>query len=238
MQKLPAEILSTKIKKVDEITGIGGFVKGHIVELCGEESCGKTALALTIANNISKQRILFVDTEHTADTKFFSLLGIDVNKILLCQPDNIDVALGVIKKLVSKKLVDCVIVDTMSAIVSQYELEQELLSNFLQAGHYFGILKFMRSLAREIRRTGCIGILVDQVRAVFHRYKQTVVGYDAISVPINFFTSRRILMTLKRYIVRNSQKVGFVVNLKVLRNKFASPSKECQLTYYFTGKFC
>jgi recombination protein RecA len=70
MQKLPAEILSTKINKLDEITGIGGFPKGHIVELCGEESCGKTALALTIANNISKQHILFVDTEHTADTKF------------------------------------------------------------------------------------------------------------------------------------------------------------------------
>jgi len=241
MPKGPVEVVSTKIRKIDEITDIGGLPKGHILELCGDAFCGKTALAVTVANNISNKYILFVDTEHTADTKFFRLLGIDENKILLCQPNNVNVALGVIKKLVGKKLVDCVIVDTMTAIISQYELEQPLLSNFLQAGHYVAELKFMREFLRCIRAAGCIGILVDQIRAIFHPYlKDTIVGYDTISDTIKFFSSIRILLTRGRFIRDKENKVvkGFVVKLKVIKNKFAAPFRQCRLIYYLDKGFC
>lgn len=214
---------------IDDVLGVGGYPKGRIIEIYGPESSGKTTLALHAIAECQKMggRAAFVDAEHAIDPTYAKNLGVDIDELILSQPDSGEQALEIVDMLASSKAIDLIIVDSVAALVPQAELDGEMGDNSvgLQARL---MSKAMRKLAGILNKSDCAVIFINQLRekvGVMYGNPETTSGGRALK----FYASIRIDIRRVDAIKNGSDIVGNSCKIKVVKNKVASPFKQCEI---------
>ncbi len=207
--------------------GIGGYPRGRIIEIYGPESSGKTTLALHAIAETQKKggRAAFVDAEHSIDPIYARNLGVDINELILSQPDNGEQALEIVEKLASSGAFDIIVVDSVAALVPQAELEGEMTDQTvgLQARL---MSKAMRKIAGILNTHNCTVIFINQLRdkvGVIFGNPETTTGGKALK----FYASVRIDIRRSEAIGTGSDIKGNVVKVRIVKNKVAPPFKTC-----------
>ncbi len=214
---------------LDDALGIGGYPKGRIIEIYGPESSGKTTLALHAIAECQKQggRAAFIDAEHAIDPVYAKNLGVDVDELILSQPDNGEQALEIVEMLASSGAINLIIVDSVAALVPQAELDGEMGDNSvgLQARL---MSKAMRKLAGILNKKECAVIFINQLRekvGVMYGNPETTSGGRALK----FYASIRIDIRRTEALKSGADIVGNTVKVKVVKNKVSPPFKTCEL---------
>ena len=214
---------------IDDVLGVGGYPKGRIVEIFGPESSGKTTLAHHAIAECQKQggRAAFVDAEHAIDPVYAKNLGVDIDELILSQPDSGEQALEIVEMLAGSKAIDLIIVDSVAALVPQAELDGVMSDNSdgLQARL---MSKAMRKLAGILNKADCSVIFINQLRekvGVMYGNPETTSGGRALK----FYASIRIDIRRVDAIKSGSDIVGNTCRVKVVKNKVAAPFKQCEI---------
>ncbi len=219
------DVISTGSLTLDAALGIGGYPKGRIIEIYGPESSGKTTLTLHAIAEVQKQggRAAFIDAEHAIDPVYAKNLGVDVDELILSQPDSGEQGLAIAETLIKSNAIDLVVVDSVAALVPQNELDGEISDNSvgLQARM---MSKAMRRLSGLINKTSCSIIFINQLRekiGVMYGNPETTTGGRALK----FYSSVRIEIRRGEQIKNGSEVIGNKANIKVVKNKVAPPFK-------------
>ena len=214
---------------LDAALGVGGYPKGRIVEIYGPESSGKTTLALHAIAEAQKKggRAAFVDAEHSIDPLYARNLGVDIDELILSQPDSGEQALEIVQMLADSGAIDIIIVDSVAALVPQAELDGTMGDN--NVGLQARLMsKAMRKLASVLNNNDCTVIFINQIRekvGVIYGNPETTTGGGALK----FFASIRIDIRRSEAIKVGSEIVGNTVNVKIVKNKVSAPFKNCQI---------
>ena len=211
---------------LDAALGIGGVPKGRIIEIYGPESSGKTTLALHIIAEAQKQggEVAFVDAEHALDPVYAAALGVDIENMLIAQPDTGEQALEITDGLVRSGAVDVVVVDSVAALTPRAEIEGEMGDTFvgLQARL---MSQALRKLAGTISKTNCVVVFINQLRmkiGVMYGNPETTTGGNALK----FYASVRLDVRRVEAIKEGGNVVGNRTRVKVVKNKVAPPFRE------------
>ena len=214
---------------LDEALGVGGYPKGRIIEIFGPESSGKTTLALHAIAECQKKggRAAFIDAEHAIDPVYAKNLGVDINELILSQPDNGEQALEIVEMLADSGSISLIIVDSVAALVPQAELDGEMgdSSVGLQARL---MSKAMRKIAGILNKKECAVIFINQLRekvGVMYGNPETTSGGRALK----FYASIRIDIRRTEAIKQGSDIVGNTCRVKVVKNKVSPPFKQCEI---------
>ena len=224
--EMNVEAIPTGSLALDAALGIGGVPKGRIIEIYGPESSGKTTLALHILAEALKRggEVAFVDAEHALDPVYASALGVDIDNLLVSQPDTGEQALEITDALVRSGAVDAVVVDSVAALVPKQEIEGEMGDTFvgLQARL---MSQALRKLAGTINKTNCVVIFINQLRmkiGVMYGNPETTTGGNALK----FYASVRLDVRRIEAIKEGGNVIGNKTRVKVVKNKVAPPFKE------------
>ena len=224
--EMNVEAIPTGSLALDAALGIGGVPKGRIIEIYGPESSGKTTLALHILAEAQKRggEVAFVDAEHALDPVYASALGVDIDNLLVSQPDTGEQALEITDALVRSGAVDAVVVDSVAALVPKQEIEGEMGDTFvgLQARL---MSQALRKLAGTINKTNCVVIFINQLRmkiGVMYGNPETTTGGNALK----FYSSVRLDMRRIESIKEGNNVIGNKTRVKVVKNKVAPPFRE------------
>ena len=224
--EMNVEAIPTGSLALDAALGIGGVPKGRIIEIYGPESSGKTTLALHILAEAQKQggEVAFVDAEHALDPVYAEALGVDIDNLLVSQPDTGEQALEITDALVRSGAVDAVVVDSVAALVPKQEIEGEMGDTFvgLQARL---MSQALRKLAGTINKTNCVVIFINQLRmkiGVMYGNPETTTGGNALK----FYSSVRLDVRRVESIKEGGNVVGNKTRVKVVKNKVAPPFRE------------
>ena len=224
--EMNVEAIPTGSLALDAALGIGGVPKGRIIEIYGPESSGKTTLALHILAEAQKRggEVAFVDAEHALDPVYAAALGVDIDNLLVSQPDTGEQALEITDALVSSGAVDAVVVDSVAALVPKQEIEGEMGDTFvgLQARL---MSQALRKLAGTINKTNCVVIFINQLRmkiGVMYGNPETTTGGNALK----FYASVRLDVRRIEQIKEGGNVIGNKTRVKVVKNKVAPPFKE------------
>lgn len=220
------EAIPTGSLALDAAMGIGGVPKGRIIEIYGPESSGKTTLALHILAEAQKMggEVAFVDAEHALDPVYAEALGVDIDNMLVSQPDTGEQALEITDALVRSGAVDAVVVDSVAALTPRAEIEGEMGDTFvgLQARL---MSQALRKLAGTISKTNCVVIFINQLRmkiGVMYGNPETTTGGNALK----FYSSVRLDVRRVESIKEGGNVIGSKTRVKVVKNKVAPPFKE------------
>ena len=212
---------------LNQALGIGGYPRGRIIEIYGPESSGKTTLALHAIAETQKKggRAAFVDAEHSIDPIYARNLGVNIDDLILSQPDCGEQALEIVEKLANSGAFDLIVVDSVAALVPQAELEGEMIDSTvgLQARL---MSKAMRKLAGILNTHNCTVIFINQLRdkvGVMYGNPETTTGGKALK----FYASLRIDIRRAEAIGSGSNISGNTVKIKIVKNKVAPPFKQC-----------
>lgn len=214
---------------LDEALGVGGYPKGRVIEIYGPESSGKTTLALHAIAECQKQggRAAFIDAEHAIDPTYAKALGVDIDELILSQPDSGEQALEIAEMLAESKAIDLLIVDSVAALVPQAELDGEMGDN--SVGMQARLMsKAMRKLAGILNKNGCTIIFINQLRekvGVLYGNPETTSGGRALK----FYASIRLDIRRTEAIKTGSDVTGNTCRVKVVKNKVAPPFKQCEI---------
>lgn len=223
------EAVSTGSVGLDVATGIGGLPKGRIVEIYGPESSGKTTLALSAIAQAQKAGgdAAFIDAEHALDPLYASNLGVDVDSLLVSQPDNGEQALEIAEALIRSGALDVIVIDSVAALVPKAEIEGEM-GDALVGVHARLMSKALRKLAGAIAKSNTILIFINQLRekvGVIYGNPEVTTGGRALK----FFSSVRIEVRRVESIKgQGGEIIGNRTRCKVVKNKVAPPFKECE----------
>jgi len=211
---------------LDAALGIGGVPKGRIIEIYGPESSGKTTLALHILAQAQKMggEVAFVDAEHALDPVYAEALGVDIDNMLVSQPDTGEQALEITDALVRSGAVDAIVVDSVAALVPKQEIEGEMGDTFvgLQARL---MSQALRKLAGTISKTNCVVVFINQLRmkiGVMYGNPETTTGGNALK----FYSSVRLDVRRVESIKEGGNVIGNKTRVKVVKNKVAPPFRE------------
>ena len=214
---------------LDEALGVGGYPKGRIIEIFGPESSGKTTLALHAIAECQKHggRAAFIDAEHAIDPVYAKNLGVDINELILSQPDNGEQALEIVEMLANSGSISLIIVDSVAALVPQAELDGEMgdSSVGLQARL---MSKAMRKIAGILNKKECAVIFINQLRekvGVMYGNPETTSGGRALK----FYASIRIDIRRTEAIKQGSDIIGNTCRVKIVKNKVSPPFKQCEI---------
>lgn len=214
---------------IDAALGVGGYPKGRIVEIYGPESSGKTTLALHAIAEVQKRggRAAFIDAENAIDPRYAKALGVNIEELVLSQPDSGEQALEITEMLIKSGAIDLVVIDSVAALVPQAELDGEMsdASVGLQARL---MSKAMRKLAGVMNRSECTAIFINQLRekiGVMFGNPETTAGGKALK----FYASIRIDIRRGEAIKNGTEVIGNKVTVKVVKNKVAPPFKIAQV---------
>ena len=228
-QAVDVDVIPSGSLLLDDALGVGGYPKGRIIEIYGPESSGKTTLALHAIAECQKQggRAAFVDAEHAIDPVYAKNLGVDIDELLLSQPDNGEQALEIVEMLASSGAIRLIIVDSVAALVPQAELDGEMgdSSVGLQARL---MSKAMRKLAGVLNKQDCAVIFINQLRekvGVMYGNPETTSGGRALK----FYASIRIDIRRTEALKTGSDIIGNTVKVKIVKNKVSPPFKTCEL---------
>ncbi len=229
---LDVEAVSTGSLGLDMATGIGGLPRGRIIEIYGPESSGKTTLALHAVAEVQKQggTAAFVDAEHALDPLYAKNLGVDVDSLLVSQPDDGEQGLAIAEALARSGAVEIIIVDSVAALVPRSEIEGEMGDSHV-GQHARLMSQALRKLAGIIAKTNCIIIFINQLRekiGVMYGNPETTTGGRALK----FYASMRIdvrrIEQIKVAGAGGQTFVGSRTRAKIVKNKVAPPFKEAE----------
>lgn len=214
---------------LDKALGIGGYPKGRIIEIYGPESSGKTTLTLHAIAQAQKQggKAAFIDAEHAIDPVYAKNLGVDIDELILSQPDSGEQALEITEMLVRSGVIDLIVIDSVAALVPQVELDGEMgdAAVGLQARL---MSKALRKLSGVMNKTNCTVIFINQLRekiGVMYGNPETTTGGRALK----FYSSVRVEIRRSEQIKQNGEIIGNKANIKVVKNKVAPPFKTTQV---------
>lgn len=223
------DAISSGSIKIDEALGIGGYPKGRIIEIYGPESSGKTTLALHAIAEIQKKggRAAFIDAENAIDPIYAQKLGVNIDELILSQPDSGEQALDITEMLVKSGAIDLVVVDSVAALVPQAELDGEMGDS--QVGLQARLMsKAMRKLSGVMNKSECTAIFINQLRekvGVVYGNPETTPGGRALK----FYSSVRLDIRRSEAIKNGSDIIGNKVNVKIVKNKVAPPFKTASI---------
>jgi len=222
------EAVPTGSLSLDLALGVGGVPKGRIVEIYGPESSGKTTLALHILASAQKAggEVAFIDVEHALEPAYARALGVNIDELLISQPDTGEQALDITEALVRSGAVDVVVVDSVAALVPRSELEGEMGES--SVGVVARLMsQALRKLAGTISKTNCIVVFINQLRekiGVMYGNPETTPGGRALK----YFSSVRIDVRRVETLKVNGEMVGNRTRAKIVKNKVAPPFKEAE----------
>ena len=212
---------------LDIATGIGGIPRGRITEIFGHESSGKTTLTLHLIAETQKHggKAVFIDAEHAFDPKYAKVIGVNLDDLIISQPDYGEQALEIAETLIRSGVIDVVVIDSVAALVPKSELEGDIEDSNIGL-HARLMSKAMRVLKGAVNKSNTALVLINQVRekvGVMFGNPETTTGGRAIK----FFADMR--MEVKKKDIKDSgEKVGSRVKVKIVKNKLAPPFKEAE----------
>ena len=225
---LNVEAIPTGSLSLDIALGIGGVPRGRIVEIYGPESSGKTTVALHIVAEAQKMggEAVFIDVEHALDPVYAQALGVDIDSLLVSQPDTGEQALEICEALVRSGAIDVVVVDSVAAMTTKAEIEGEMGDSFvgLQARL---MSQALRKLTGAISKSNAVCIFINQLRekiGVMYGNPETTPGGRALK----FYSSVRLDVRKKDPIKEGGEIIGNLTRVKVVKNKFAPPFREAE----------
>jgi recombination protein RecA len=219
-------VVSTGSLGLDIALGVGGLPRGRVVEIYGPESSGKTTLTLQVVAEMQKLggTAAFIDAEHALDIQYAGKLGVNVNDLLVSQPDTGEQALEIADALVRSGSIDMIVIDSVAALVPKAEIEGEMGDSLpgLQARL---MSQALRKLTGTIKRTNCLVIFINQIRmkiGVMFGNPETTTGGNALK----FYASVRLDIRRIGSIKKNDEVIGNETRVKVVKNKVAPPFRE------------
>jgi recombination protein RecA len=222
------QVVSTGSLGLDIALGIGGLPRGRVVEIYGPESSGKTTLTLQVIAEVQKLggTAAFIDAEHALDPQYAAKLGVNVGDLLISQPDTGEQALEIADMLVRSSGVDCVVIDSVAALVPKAEIEGEMGDQLpgLQARL---MSQALRKLTANIKRTNTLVIFINQIRmkiGVMFGNPETTTGGNALK----FYASVRLDIRRTGSIKKGEEVIGSETRVKVVKNKVAPPFKQAE----------
>ena len=222
------EAISTGSLSLDIALGIGGVPRGRIVEIYGPESSGKTTLALHILASAQKNggEVAFIDVEHALEPAYAGALGVDIDNLLISQPDTGEQALEITEALVRSGAVDVIVVDSVAALLPRSELEGDIGDS--SVGVIARLMsQALRKLAGTISKTNCIVVFINQLRekiGVIYGSSETTPGGRALK----YFSSVRLDVRRIETLKSGGEMIGNRTRVKVIKNKVAPPFKEAE----------
>ena len=223
------EVIPTGSISLDKALGVGGYPKGRIIEIYGPESSGKTTFALHAIANAQKNGgyAAFIDAEHALDPIYAKALGVDVENLILSQPDSGEQALEITEALIKSGSIDVIVIDSVAALVPEAELNGDMGDSHVGL-HARLMSQAMRKLAGVINKTNCVAIFINQIRekvGVMFGNPETTTGGRALK----FYASVRLEIRRGEAIKDGATILGNRTNIKVVKNKVAPPFKTAEV---------
>lgn len=223
------EVISSGSISLDKALGVGGYPKGRIIEIYGPESSGKTTFALHAIANAQKNGgfAAFIDAEHALDPTYAHALGVDIENLVLSQPDNGEQALEIAEALIKSGSIDVLVVDSVAALVPEAELNGDMGDSHVGL-HARLMSQAMRKLSGIISKTKCVAIFINQIRekvGVMFGNPETTTGGRALK----FYSSVRLEIRRGEQIKDGTSVIGNRTTIKVVKNKVAPPFRTCEV---------
>ncbi|MDO9231567.1 MAG: recombinase RecA [bacterium] len=228
VKRVDVASIPTGAISLDIALGIGGIPRGRVVEIYGPESSGKTTLTLHIIANAQKAGgvAAFIDAEHALDPEYAKRIGVNINDLLISQPDNGEQALDIVETLVSSGEISIIVVDSVAALVPKAEIEGDMGDSHM--GRQARLMsQALRKLTAIIARSNCTVIFINQIRmkiGVVFGNPETTTGGNALK----FYASVRIEVRRSAQIKKGEDIVGNRTKVKIVKNKVAPPFKTCE----------
>ena len=225
---VPVAVISSGCLSVDAALGVGGFPRGRVVEIYGPESSGKTTLALQVIAQAQKLGgvAAFIDAEHALDPGYARKLGVDVDNLLVSQPDTGEQALEITAALIQSGAIDIAVIDSVAALVPKAELDGDMGDNHVGL-HARLMSQALRKLTGMVARTNTCMVFINQIRekiGVMFGSPETTTGGRALK----FYSSVRVDIRRIAAIKDGENVVGNRTRVKIVKNKVASPFKEAE----------
>lgn len=226
--KIDVESIPTGSLTLDLALGVGGVPRGRIIELYGPESSGKTTVALHIVAEAQKRGgvAAFIDVEHALDPKYAKALGVDIDNLLVSQPDSGEQAMEISEQLVRSGAIDVLVVDSVAAMTTKAEIDGDMGDNHV--GQLARLMsQAMRKLTSVVSKTGCVAIFINQIRekiGVMYGNPETTPGGRALK----FYATVRMDVRKGEVIKDGTVPIGNKMRVKIVKNKVAPPFRECE----------
>jgi len=227
-RKSDVDAVPTGCVSLDLALGIGGVPRGRIIEIFGPEASGKTTLAQHIIAEVQKMGGIaaFIDAEHALDPDYAKKIGVDVNNLLISQPDTGEQALEILETLIRSNAVDVVVVDSVAALVPQKEIEGDMGDSHMGLQARL-MSQALRKLTGVVSKTKTVVIFINQIRqkiGVFFGNPETTTG----GLALKFYSSVRIEIRRAAQIKQGEKIIGNRVKVKIVKNKVAAPFRACE----------